>query len=105
MIMGIVRSPGYFFDQTPSGVLINKFSNDLGILDNTLSHTFVDVLEGPFASMVALINVCTIYVYFVPPFIFFFIVAIILFFYSKEVMIACKQKDLKNKSPIFNLYS
>jgi len=44
MIFGIVRSPGFFFDQTPSGVLINKFSNDLGILDNSLSQTFLDVL-------------------------------------------------------------
>jgi hypothetical protein len=44
MIFGIVRSPGFFFDQTPSGVLINKFSKDLGILDNSLSQTFLDVL-------------------------------------------------------------
>ena len=44
MILGIVRSPGHFFDQTPSGVLINKFSNDLGVLDNSLSQAFVDVL-------------------------------------------------------------
>ena len=83
MIIGIVRSPGYFFDQTPSGVLINKFSNDLGILDNTLSQTFVDVLEGPFSALFALINVCIIYVYFVPPFIVFLIISILLFFYAK----------------------
>jgi len=42
MMFGIVRSPGSFFDNTPSGVLINKFSNDLGILDNTLSLSFID---------------------------------------------------------------
>ena len=105
MIFGIVRSPGHFFDLTPSGVLINKFSNDLGILDNSLSQSFVDVFEGPFSSLFALINVCVINIYFIPPFIFFLILAIWLFTYAKEVMIACKQKDLKNKSPVFGLFS
>jgi ATP-binding cassette subfamily C (CFTR/MRP) protein 4 len=42
MVNGIVRSPGAFFDVTPSGVLINKFSNDLGILDNALPMALID---------------------------------------------------------------
>jgi hypothetical protein len=44
MVNGIVRSPGSFFDITPSGLLINKFSNDLGILDNSLAQCLIDAL-------------------------------------------------------------
>jgi len=44
MINGIVRSPCDFFDSTPSGRLTNKFSNDLGILDNTLAFAMCDLL-------------------------------------------------------------
>lgn len=44
MVDAIVRSPGHFFDVTPSGVLINKFSNDLGILDNSLALSLMDTL-------------------------------------------------------------
>lgn len=44
MVNGIVRSPGSFFDVTPSGTLINKFSNDLSILDNALPLALVDTL-------------------------------------------------------------
>jgi hypothetical protein len=44
MIHGLVRSPSTFFDITPTGRLINKFSNDLGILDNTLIFVFTDTL-------------------------------------------------------------
>jgi len=44
MINGIVRSPCDFFDSTPSGTLINKFSNDLSILDNTLAFAMCEVL-------------------------------------------------------------
>lgn len=43
MINGIVRSPAEFFDVTPSGTLINKFSNDLGILDNGLAYAIIDM--------------------------------------------------------------
>ena len=44
MINGIVCSPCEFFDVTPSGVILNKFSNDLGILDNSLASSFIDVI-------------------------------------------------------------
>jgi len=43
MINGIVRSPASFFDTTPSGMIINKFSNDLGVLDNSLSSSMVEM--------------------------------------------------------------
>ena len=44
MIEAVVRSPASFFDDTPSGVLTNKFSNDLGIIENTLIFSFIDVM-------------------------------------------------------------
>jgi ATP-binding cassette subfamily C (CFTR/MRP) protein 1 len=44
MIHGLVRCPSSYFDTTPTGRLVNKFSNDLGILDNTLSFVFVDMI-------------------------------------------------------------
>ena len=44
MIEAIVRSPGSFFDSTPSGILVNKFSNDLGVIENYLIFAFVDTL-------------------------------------------------------------
>ena len=44
MVMGVVRSPLSYFDVTPSGQITNKFSNDLGILDNEVAFTLVNVL-------------------------------------------------------------
>lgn len=44
MILGVVRSPLTYFDITPSGELTNRFSNDLGILDNQIAGTFVDIV-------------------------------------------------------------
>ena len=47
MIDGILKSHSGFFDTTPSGELINKFSSDLSILDNNLFFTLIDSIEGP----------------------------------------------------------
>jgi len=44
MIHGLVRCPSSYFDVHPSGRLINKFSNDLGILDNTLPFVMIDIV-------------------------------------------------------------
>ena len=44
MMNGLVRSPSTYFDVTPSGTLINKFSNDLGILDNSLGLPLLNMV-------------------------------------------------------------
>ena len=44
MVQAIVRCPGKFFDKTPSGNLVNKFSNDIGIIDNVLFFGMIDAL-------------------------------------------------------------
>jgi len=105
MINGIVRSPASFFDTTPSGMIINKFSNDLGILDNSLSSSMSEMFEGPASSLVALVNICILDVFIIPPTIVIVICVFLFFAYARPAIIQCKQRDLKNKSPIFNFYS
>ena len=105
MIESIVRCPGKFFDTTPSGILVNKFSNDLGILDNTMIFGLIDAVEGPIMIFVAIVNVCQINVYFLIAAVGVFLVAILFFSYARPVVMGCKQLDLQKKSPIFNFYS
>jgi ATP-binding cassette subfamily C (CFTR/MRP) protein 4 len=105
MINAIVRSPGSFFDITPSGLLTNKFSNDLGIIDNVLIMAMIDAFEGPINLLSAIINICQIDVFILIPagVVLFFSLA--LFLYSRPVIIGTKQLDLQNKSPIFHFFS
>jgi len=105
MIRSIVRCPSHFFDTTPSGILINKFSNDLGVLDSALSFSFIFTLEGPALTLVALINVCLLSTYMIAPTIVIFILCIVFFLYCRKALIQTKQRDLKNKSPIFHFYN
>ena len=67
MIHGLVRCPSSYFDVTPTGRLVNKFSNDLGILDNTLVFVLVDMVEGPIVSIIMFINIFQTNLYFIPP--------------------------------------
>ena len=57
MIQSIMRTPCSYFDMTPSGRLVNKFSNDLGLMDSLMAFVFVDAFEGPIISIIMLINI------------------------------------------------
>ena len=105
MVHTIVRCPGSFFDKTPSGLLINKFSNDLGIIDNIMIFGLIDMLEGPSIIIIAVVNIVQINIYFLIAALIILAVAIYFFNYAKEVIQKCKQLDLQKKTPIFHFFS
>lgn len=104
MIEGLVRSPTSFFDTTPSGRLINTFSNDLGLLDMTLAFSFTDMIEGPIISISMLVTVFTIEVYFIPPGVANIVFLIIFFIYAKRPIVECRQLYLKLRTPVFSCF-
>jgi ABC-type multidrug transport system fused ATPase/permease subunit len=87
MIHGLVRCPSGYFDVTPTGRLINKFSNDLGILDNTLAFVFIDMIEGPIVTLIMIANIFQINVFFIPPGAINIIFLAIFFLYCKNVIV------------------
>lgn len=103
MIHGVVRSPSWYFDVTPTGRLNNKFSNDLGIMDNMLPFVLTDAIEGPIITIVLFINVFTINLFFLIPGILNIIFIIFYFNYCKWIIVTVKQLDLRLKSPVFNM--
>jgi ATP-binding cassette subfamily C (CFTR/MRP) protein 4 len=104
MVEGLVRSPTSFFDTTPSGRLINTFSNDLGLLDMTLAFSFTDMIEGPIISLSMLINIFTIEVFFIPPGLANILFIVLFFIYSKRPIVECRQLYLKLRTPVFSLF-
>ena len=83
MVHTIVRSPGSFFDKTPSGLLINKFSNDLGIIDNIMIFGLIDALEGPSIILIAIVNIVQINVYFLIAAFIILLIAVFFFDYAR----------------------
>ena len=105
MMHGLVRSPASYFDITPSGRLSNNFSNDLGILDNMVAFIFTDCIEGPIISIVMIANVFQINLFFLIPGFIYIVFLVLYFSYCKQAIVACKQLDLKSKSPLYNMVS
>ena len=105
MIESIIRCPGKYFDNNPSGILVNKFSTDLGVIDNNMIFGLFDAVEGPIMITIALVNLCQINLYFIIPAVLLLVVAILFFVYARPAIIGTKQLDLHKKSPIFHFYS
>jgi ATP-binding cassette subfamily C (CFTR/MRP) protein 4 len=105
MLNSILRSPSSFFDSTPSGVLINKFSNDLGLLDKALAEAFFYNFEAPCSVIITLVNICQIYPLFIPAAVGIMLISVLFFFYARPVITQCKALDLTNQDPIFQTYS
>ena len=102
MLFGLLRSPTKFFDTTPSGRLINRFSNDLSILDTVVGYTLVDTIEGPILALVMLVNVFQIVPFFVIPAVANLVILMLWFVFCKRTIVQTKQLDLRMKSPVFS---
>jgi len=105
MIKSLLRIPSSFYDETPSGILINKFTTDLGVLDNSLVVAFIDAVVGPILIVVAIINMVYENPYFVIPAGLLSAIIVAFFIYSRTAFVACKQLDLANKGPLFHFYN
>ena len=105
MITFFLRSPVNFFDENPSGVLINKFTTDMGVLDNSLIVSFIDSVEGPILIIVAIYKMVHINLYFAIPAGILAVIAILFFIYARPAFLACKQLNLQRKGPIFNFFN
>lgn len=103
MIHGLVRSPSWYFDITPTGRLNNKFSNDLGIMDGTLAGILSDAIEGPIISLILVANVFSINIYFMIPGLIDIVFVVAFFLFCKNGIILAKQLDLRLKTPVFHM--
>jgi ABC-type multidrug transport system fused ATPase/permease subunit len=67
MLRKIIRAPIRFFDKTPVGSILNRFSNDLGQLDKVNWGALVDVFGGAIGITVLTITVVSLNFYVIIP--------------------------------------
>ncbi|KAL4454635.1 hypothetical protein ABPG74_021840 [Tetrahymena malaccensis] len=105
MIESLVRSKVEYFDTTQSGRIMNRFSTDLVIVDQSLPLTSIDAFEVIINHISLLVMIIIINPYFVIvaalQFIFLYYFAKI----SQPCLIQSKQTDLRNRSPVFDYFT
>lgn len=94
MLEATLRSPASFFDETSSGSLMNKFSNDLGIVDRSIVTGLNIILTIVSYFFVTLANLCQINPIFIVPSIIFMIATVMFYTYARPAIIGCRKLDL-----------
>lgn len=104
LFKGILRAPLQWFETIPTGRLLNLFSRDVNVIDETLPR----VLNGFFRTMIVVLGVLVVVSVSVPPFLVVivplgFIYRAVLRYYlatSREI----KRLDAVSKTPIFTWF-
>ncbi|CAL8129140.1 unnamed protein product [Orchesella dallaii] len=101
MFSGIIRAPVKFFDDNPSGRIMNRFSKDLSSMDENLPAAFIDVIEiGLVMIGVIFIVVLSNFYVIVPSVLLILSLGFIRKFYIKTAR-DVKRLEAITKSPLF----
>ena len=105
MLNKIIRSPVVFFDLNPVGRILNRFSNDIGVLDKFVPHVGLDVFD-----IMATVSSVFITLSIVDPVLIapiagaLVIISILIFFYYPTIKLT-KGYDLASRGPLYALLS
>ena len=102
MFNGITRARMYFFNMNPSGRILNRFSKDMGQIDEILPSVMIDVVQI-FLSLFGIVIVVAIVnpLYLIPTFIIGVIFYFMRNFYLKTSR-SVKRIEATTRSPIYS---
>ncbi|XP_053385666.1 multidrug resistance-associated protein 1-like [Mercenaria mercenaria] len=105
MLTNVLRGPMWFFDTTPVGRIVNRFSQDIEAIDTTLPHMFVEVLYCFYLVMSILIVIS----YSTPVFLSVILPLGVIYIMLQRFYIPTsrqlKRLESKTRSPIYNNFS
>jgi ABC-type multidrug transport system fused ATPase/permease subunit len=106
MIKKVINAPiNTFFDVTPTGTIMNRFSKDLQVMDNEVSVVFGGINVMLYQVLAILIVICTTNWYILAALPPIMIVSYILFSYTVTAYREGTRIESVTRSPILNLLS
>ncbi|KAL5009766.1 hypothetical protein ScPMuIL_012071 [Solemya velum] len=105
MLFNVLRSPMTFFDTTPTGRIVNRFSHDVDTVDSELPWIVMNFLEGIFE----ILSITVAISYSTPIFLSVIIPIGIVYFIIQRFYICTsrqlKRLETKSKSPIYSHFN
>lgn len=103
-LLRVVNAPSRWLDENPTGRLINRFTADIGSVDNTINQSVTAVFDD----LIGVVGSLGAVVYVVPRFIVFAVAAIVLYSIIASPYVACS-RDLRrlennHRSPLFSRF-
>ena len=105
ILQRVMRAAVEFFDTNPAGRILNRFSNDMGVLDRFILFVSNDVIDAFFFFVAIFITIWIVVPWLlIPAFVLF------LFFYGllrfvKRAIIQGRGVELLTRSPIYSVFS
>ena len=102
LLKSVIYSPVQFFDTTPLGRILNRFSADIYTLDSSFPRTWSMVASRLFGAVGVFVVMCII-----TPFFLTALIPILYLYYRKQQMYLAASRELKRlnsitKSPIYS---
>ena len=105
MLMRIIKAPMSFFDTTPTGRMLNRFSKDIDILDTTIPMNF----RMLFNQSLNVLGTVFVVVFAMPVFILVVIPIAVVYYFIQKFYVATarqvKRMESISRSPIYNHFS
>jgi ATP-binding cassette subfamily C (CFTR/MRP) protein 4 len=105
MFESLIRTPVRYFDENPSGRILNRFTSDAGVMDLTMNYVLLDAIEGSVYLFNLLIFIIIMNYWISIPAVFILAGMVIWIYYNKIVIMESKRLDMIHKSPIFSFYT
>jgi ATP-binding cassette, subfamily C (CFTR/MRP), member 4 len=102
MLMSVFNSPMSFFQANPHGRVMNRFSKDTNLMDETLPQVFFDLLQCVFITLGVLIVTCIVFPYllFLYPFLAYIFYRIQQYYIQTSRQV--KRFEAITRSPVYS---
>ncbi|XP_034663833.1 probable multidrug resistance-associated protein lethal(2)03659 [Drosophila subobscura] len=102
MFKGVTRAAMHFFNTNPSGRILNRFSKDLGQVDEILPSVMMDVMQIFLAILGIVVVLCIINVWYILATFFLVIVFYVLRSFYLNTSRDVKRLEAVTRSPIYS---
>ncbi|XP_061402316.1 probable multidrug resistance-associated protein lethal(2)03659 [Musca vetustissima] len=101
MFVGVTRATMYFFNTNPSGRILNRFSKDMGQVDEILPQVMIDVIQIFLAMMGIVIVLCVVNPWYILATVILFAIFYFLRSFYLKTSRDVKRLEAITRSPIY----